>query len=477
MLDTVGQLIVFAYLASLLVIGYFAHRASKESSLKDYYLAGGSLGLLSLFFTLYATQYSGNALFTIPGKAYREGIMGFAVMVAMMGIIVVYTSFAPRLHKLAKEHQFISIGDFILWRFHSKQLLFLVNLIFLITLISYVLANLKAVGLLVEGVTGGDISFAMGIIGLCLIMAIYESLGGMRSVVWTDIIQGVILMCGCWWVFSLVMTQPEMGIISVEQLIDRSVQFDRWQTFLSLVVLISVGAAVYPQALQRIYVAKNIRTLKQSYILMFFMPMVILGPLILVSISAQQWLTPLTGADTDRVVVFVINQLVALNPGLSLIFVVYIGAAIAAIMSTIDSALLAMGSIITNDLFGGGKRSEQSLHSLGRQLTWVLMMIMALLAIFLPQSIWALMVFKFELLIQIAPAVILGIRNPRLGSQPIILGLIAGVFAAVFMKTTAFMPGQPLGIHIGLWALMINLIVVVILSYTTNRSINKSSGN
>jgi len=471
MLDAVGQFIVFGYLASLLIIGYFAHRASKESSLKDYYLAGGSLGLFSLFFTLYATQYSGNALFTIPGKAYREGVMGFAVMFAMMGIIIVYTSFAVKLHALAKQHKFISIGDFILWRFNSKSLLILINLIFLVTLISYVLANLKAVGLLVEGVTGGEISFAVGIIGLCLIMAVYESLGGMRSVVWTDIIQGMILMLGCWWVFSLVLSEPEMGIVSFDQLVGQVVTFNHWQTFFSLVVLISIGAAVYPQALQRIYVAKSARTLKQSYVAMFFMPMLILGPLILISISAQQWLAPLVGADTDRVIILVINRIVELSPGLSLIFVIYIAAAIAAIMSTIDSALLAMGSIITNDLFGrSGHLSEKALHSLGRQLTWILMLIMAMLAIYLPQSIWALMVFKFELLIQIAPAVILGVRSLRLSSKPVLGGLLMGVVCAVILKVSPIFPSQPLGIHIGLWSLAINLIVVVILSYTTNRS-------
>ncbi len=41
----------------------------------------------------------------------------------------------------------------------------------LLTLISYVLGNLKAIGLLIESASGGDIPFAGGVIATCLVMA------------------------------------------------------------------------------------------------------------------------------------------------------------------------------------------------------------------------------------------------------------------------------------------------------------------
>ena len=50
------------YLLSLLVIGGFGYRASKEQSLKDFYLAGKGIGFVVLLLTLYSTQYSGNTL-------------------------------------------------------------------------------------------------------------------------------------------------------------------------------------------------------------------------------------------------------------------------------------------------------------------------------------------------------------------------------------------------------------------------------
>ena len=94
-LDASGLAVMLAYLTSLLIIGWWANRASKESSARDYYLAGSSLGVVSLFFTLYATQYSGNTLLAAPGKAYRTGFDGLAIVLAIMGVVLVYSSFAP----------------------------------------------------------------------------------------------------------------------------------------------------------------------------------------------------------------------------------------------------------------------------------------------------------------------------------------------------------------------------------------------
>jgi len=462
-LNTAGMYAVGVYLLSLLIIGAIARRASRESSLKDYYLAGSSLGVVSLFFTLYATQYSGNALFAIPGQAYREGFSAFAIVLALMGIVLVYSSFAPKLHHWSKRAGFVTAGDFIAWRYDDRRLLIAANLIFVFTLTSYILANLKAMGLLVESATGGAVSAAEGILLLSLIMAIYESLGGMRSVVWTDVLQGSILLAGALVVFVLVWQSPELGLITMPKLILSAEQaLGQWRgasEFVSLLLLVAIGAAVYPQAIQRIYAARSAAVLRQSYKLLVLMPLLVVLPLSLVAMSATQWLPPLSGTESERVILHAIDHVLQ-NVGIwSGLLVLYIGAAIAAIMSTVDSALLALGSIVTKDILGNRKVqiSEAGLHRIGRLLTWVLMGVTAALAIILPQSIWALMVFKFELLVQVAPTIILGLRWPMLRAHCLLTGLIAGSVTAVLLTV---IPGieDPLGVHAGVWGLGVNLV-------------------
>jgi Na+/proline symporter len=269
-LDAWGLTLVLAYLASLLLIGWLANRARGESGARDFYLAGSSLGLVSLFFTLYATQYSGNTLLAAPGKAYRSGYDGLAIMLAVMGVVLVYASFATALNKLARQHRFITVADFINWRYQSPRLALLVNLVLIVTLCTFALGNFKAIGLLLESVSGGLIGFATAVLVLALIMGVYESLGGMRAVVWTDVLQGLLLLLGCLTIFYSV--QATSAADSVTRWPGAWLELQRYARddlsvvrFTSLVILIAVGAAVYPQALQRIYAARSAGVLRRSW--------------------------------------------------------------------------------------------------------------------------------------------------------------------------------------------------------------------
>lgn len=456
---------MLAYLSSLVVIGWWANRASRESSARDYYLAGSSLGFVSLFFTLYATQYSGNTLLAAPGKAYRTGFDGLAIVFAIMGVVLVYASFAPAMNRLARQHGFITVADFVRWRYASKPLLIAVNVILVATLVTYALGNFKAIGLLLESVSGGLISFPLGILLLALVMGFYESIGGMRGVVWTDVLQGVMLLLGCLVIFfSVAYVSPENSITRLPVFIATLGHYFREDiqpaSFISLVVLIAVGAAVYPQAIQRIYAARDAAVLRRSYRLMFFMPLITTLPMLLVGMSVAQWQPGLALTDSEGVVIIAIQHVVEKLPALSWLLILCLAAALAAIMSTIDSALLSLGSILTRDLRHGSDVVDDGAASqrAGRWMSWVLMLLLALLAIILPQSMWALMVFKFELLIQLAPALILGVRQPRLSATAVLAGIIAGVTVAVLLKLSLEL--SPLQVHSGIWGLGANLLLL-----------------
>ena len=465
-LGTGGIIFIGLYLMSLLVIGWAANRSRADNSLKDYYLAGSSLGSVSLFFTLYATQYSGNTLFAVPGNAYRNGFVGLSVAAAVMFVVLVYFTFAGRLNSLAHKHGFISLGDFIRWRYGSKSLLVAVNTIGVITLVSYALGNFKAVGLLLETTTGGAIPFAGGIILLALIMAIYESLGGLRGVVWTDMIQGSLLFIGCLLLFFAVLALNPEGIgASATNLAERlkhyfSADLDA-TSFLSVMLLVGIGAAVYPQAIQRIYIARNPQVLKRSYSLLLLMPILTTIPMILVGVMVSDWLPDLSEQQSENVIVYAVGRITETYPGLAWLLTLYLGASVAAIMSTIDSALLSLGSTVTKDYFANDETMDSNqLYRISKITSWVLMAVMATLAIILPQTIWALMIFKFELLIQLAPAIILGVRSQRLNGRQILAGLGVGCFVAIALKLsgyTSFDLSSPLGLHAGLWGLAANL--------------------
>ena len=192
------------YLFSLIGVGIAGRIARKDQSLSDFYLAGRGMGVAVLFLTLYATQYSGNTMIGFAGKAYRGGYQSLVMVVFMSSVIGAYLLYAPKLFKLSQKYHFITTGDFIQQRYKNVSLTLAVVIVSIVALGNYILTNLKAIGYIVVASTGGVISFTQGIIVLSLIMVIYETLGGMRSVAWTDVIQGILLLGGVFIIFIVI---------------------------------------------------------------------------------------------------------------------------------------------------------------------------------------------------------------------------------------------------------------------------------
>lgn len=80
-------------------------------------------------------------------------------------------------------------------------------------------------------------------------------------------------------------------------------------------------------------------------------------------------------------------------------------------------------------------------------------------------ALWKLTVLKLELLVQAAPAVILGVRSWRPDPRPLVTGLIVGVVVTVVLKYSADLGwetgSKPLGINAGMWGLLVNVVVLL----------------
>ena len=94
-----GVITIFVYALTILgVTLYLATRGVSRKSLSGFYLAGKGLGPLLLFFTLFATQYSGNTVIGYPASAYRIGFAWWQSVPYMVLVIAGYLLFAPRLY-------------------------------------------------------------------------------------------------------------------------------------------------------------------------------------------------------------------------------------------------------------------------------------------------------------------------------------------------------------------------------------------
>ncbi|SFE37148.1 solute:Na+ symporter, SSS family/sodium/pantothenate symporter [Lentibacillus persicus] len=465
-----GIIILAVYGALMLGVGLFTYLRNRNihESLDEYYLGGRGLGVTVLFFTFFATQYSGNTVVGYPPSAYRQGFEYLVSVPFFIMIIMAYLLFAPRLYSIGKKYKLVTPAQWFEKRYKSKAITILASLLMLYGLGNYLLEQLVAIGQGVSGLTGGTIPYQLGVIFFVIIMLIYGWLGGMRSVAYTDTIQGFALLFGVFMLligsiiyFGGVPTSTDyMQAYSPEKLgIPDAPGVRNW---LSLLLLIGIGAAVYPHAIQRIFSAKSEKTLKRSFSRMAWMPFATAGVVFLIGIIGINAFPGLSTGESEQLVGMMASSIASQNMIFYWAMILLFGGVIAAIVSTADSILLTFQSIISNDLYGNyinPDASERKKLLVGKLIGVVAVGILILIAWFPPATLYQIFVLKFELLIQISPGFIIGLYWNRLHPKAVFAGMLAGTIVASVMTIFDL---SLLNIASGLWGLLLNLIICVI---------------
>ena len=141
-------------------------------------------------------------MLVVPAEVVNQGLGMVLVLGYMTAVVVCYLLFAPKLYRLSQLRGYITPADFLFDRFASKQLIWIADAVFLVVCMNFLLAQLMAIGLTSpESVTLGAVPYWAGVVGLAVVVLIYESLGGMKAVAWTDVLQGGMLLVGLLGIF------------------------------------------------------------------------------------------------------------------------------------------------------------------------------------------------------------------------------------------------------------------------------------
>jgi len=308
---------------------------------------------------------------------------------------------------------------------------------------------------------------------------VYGTLGGLRAVAWSDVIQGGVLMIG--FLLLLAMLVNQFGPLShatdiilslpdpaqVRKILPPKPELQR--EWLSYILMVGMGAALYPQAIQRIYASRSDAVLRRSLAVMAFLPYLTALIAVITGIYAIAYVPGLAGADSDQVLARMLRMIQeGSTMGYALVVLLF-AAILSAIMSTADSALLSISSMLTKDIYAGfinRSAAESDLTRLGKRLSWGIIIVLVILAIALKEkaSLISLLDRKFDILIQLVPAFMLGIRWDGLRRGPVLAGLIAGLVIALALAFGPFefvVAGKISGFHPGLFGLAANFAIAV----------------
>jgi Na+/proline symporter len=473
----IATLAVFAlYLLGMVALAMAARRVQGQSSLREFYLANRSLGTVVLLLTFYATQYSGNTLLGFPGETYRVGFSWVMSIGFMTAIVVVYLLFAPQLYRASRSQGLVTPGDWIDYRYGSPALSLIANLLFLVVITNFLLAQLMAMGHVVATLSGQTVPFWAGVVGLGLVVVLYETMGGMRAVAWTDCAQGAMLLIGLAGILIAVLpgleglSDTSAWIIAHAPAKAAVPQGEAIRGWISTLLLVSLSAPVYPQAIQRIFAARSARTLRNSLSVMVFLPLVTVLPMFLVGILSVPRLAGLEGIAADQVMPELLRIWASQSVWLHAMAVVVLTGTIGAIMSTADSVLLSLSSILAKDVLGKTwlkDASSEQLARLGKALSWAVMLGLIVFALSPRITLWGLIELKLEILIQIAPLFILGTLWSGLSARGALAGVVVGTLLAAGMSLSGH--GRLWGWHAGVIGLAANLMIAWLTSVCTAR--------
>jgi SSS family transporter len=183
--------LVFVYLLITIIIGLYAARRVKNTA--DYAIAGRNLPLIMIVTTTFATWFGSETVLGIPAKFVSSGLNGVVEDPFGAGtcLILVGLFFAGKLYKMS----LLTISDYYRERY-GRTIEVVCSIIIMISYLGWVAAQITALGLVFNLLSGGAISTSAGmIIGTASVLA-YTLFGGMWSVAVTDFIQMIVLVAG-----------------------------------------------------------------------------------------------------------------------------------------------------------------------------------------------------------------------------------------------------------------------------------------
>ena len=208
------------YLFALVGVGIYKTKMVKNS--EDFMVAGRVLPWYILVGTLLATWMGSGSLFSGAGLGYRNGPAAlWSSAGAWLGITLIYF-IAKRIRNFGK----ITVPDIFEIRYgrFAALLATIITVIAYTTIVSY---QFRGGGKVLEMVSNGMISLEIGIIITAVFAISYTVLAGMFSVVYTDVVNGVLITIGV--LAALVFMLINIG--GIEEMIQIADQAGKWSLF------------------------------------------------------------------------------------------------------------------------------------------------------------------------------------------------------------------------------------------------------
>lgn len=451
-------------LIGILYIGiliFLAKKAKTDTTTStSYLLGGGNIGAVLGFFTYAATLFSTFMLLGIPDFFRVHGVgawifIMFSDAIMVFGLIWI----GYELRKKARKKAYYSMAGFLQSNYRSKFAGYVAFLGVFVFLLPYVSIQIRGVAIFLHAAFPAALPMWVWAAGLVVVMVIYSEVGGLKAIMYSDVLQGILLLVAIWIVgyncldhfdgLRAMFAEVEKVNEALLSVPGPKGLFD-FQFLLGSMIAIALLPYTQPQISTRLVIMKDVRSLhKMAVGIGFFAILVILPTAFMGMYGAVVY--PDAGTPEFLNKTFIADQS-------NLIGAIVMIGLIAAAISTADSQLFALGSELRSILEGEDRQMVRYAR-IGIFFFAILALILALLS---SNELVLLARTSFAGTSLLAPLIFTGIYNESAHRFNMLLPVATLIGLLTFVASSiGWIPDKIIGVRLDLVLLGMLSIVAV----------------
>ncbi len=446
------MLLWFVIIYWIISVGIGLYAATRVHNTRDFAVAGRHLPFYMVTATVFATWFGSETVLGIPATFLKEGLHGVVAdpFGSSLCLILVGLFFAAPLYRM----NLLTIGDFYKKRF-GRSVEVLTTIAIVLSYLGWVGAQISALGLVFNIVSGGDISVVAGMwIGSATIL-VYTIFGGMWAVAITDLLQMVIICIGMLYIGGSISGMVG-GVGAVVEHATQAGRLSFWPAlelkevigFFAAWITMMLGSIPQQDVFQRVQSAKTEKIAVWGsvlggslYFLFAFVPMFLAYSATLID---PQMVTQLMASDDAKDTQLILPRLI-LRPEVPLFAqVMFFGALLSAIKSCASATLLAPSVTFTENILKPmmGHMPDRKLLLSMRLVTLIFTILVTLYAMYSKASIFKMVENAYQVtLVSAFIPLLCGIYWRRATNQGALLSIFLG--ASVWLSVLIAGPDDP----------------------------------
>lgn len=471
--DMIVLVSVGIYFAVCVGVGLWAYRRTRSTH--DFFMAGRNLGVMLTAFAVFASTMSGFGFVGGPGLVYLMGTSSIWIVVSGgIGYVLSGALLYKRIRLLGEIRNCVSLPDVAAARYNSEAVRGLVALAILLGVMGYLATQILAMAVVMRDILEASaflpgISLEWCVFIACTVLVFYTVTGGIVASVYTDLIQGGIMMVAAVLVFLTVVTTFDGGFEAMNRTLmaDDPEAIGPWGTLgmigcLSWLFVFGLGGAGQPHIITKLMMNRRVQDAKHILPVSFFG--YLLSALLWIGIGLVMRALVVSGthpalASPDAAAPqFLQHYAHPLLAG-----VVFAGL-FAAIMSTADGFLNIGTAAVVHDL-PKALRGQ----SVKRELFWarvatvLLAILAALFALYTGDLVALLGAFGWgTFAAALVPVIAIGLNWKRATATAAVVAVAASLLINFTVKLMGL--ALPYGIDVGAFSLTISLLLFITIS-------------